>query len=476
MSEGSLSEGSLNEGPLNEGSLNEGSLNEGPLSEGLDDAGRARALQRVAEAMAADLDLRGVVQRVAKVVTEVSGADVCFVHLVDEEHKRIVLTGGTPPFDELAGTIELSVGDGVSGWVARHGTPAVVPDKWADARYRYIPALKGEDFASLVSLPMIRGGGRVVGVLNVHSRTHRDWSGVDVALLTDVARLLAGTVENALLHRRLAEREEALEGFAARTVEAQEAERHRLAGAIHDGISQRLVSLSYHLDAAASANPDEPDMVGSELRTARELVDSALQEAREAIAGLRPSLLDDLGLGASLESLVRTLAVADADVSLPTSVDLAPHVATTLYRIAQEALQNVSKHAGASRVRVDLYQRGPEAVLEVSDDGIGFEPKLTPATLASPATTYGLAGMRERAELIGGRLEVFSRPGGEGTRVKVVVPALADPALAEPALADPALADPALADPALADPALADPALADPARREPELPKTGTAP
>jgi two-component system NarL family sensor kinase len=395
-----------------------------PVADVTGDPGvRTNALQRVAEAMAADLDLGGVVQRVAKVVTEVSGADVCFVHLVDGEHNRIVLAGGTPPFDELAGTIELSVGDGVAGWVARHGTPAVVPDKWADPRYRYIPALRGEDFASLVSVPMIRRGTKVVGVLNVHSRTQRDWSDAEVMLLTDVARLLAGTVENALLHRRLAEREEALEGFAARTVEAAEGERHRLAGALHDGISQRLVSLSYHLDAAASANPDEPGVVSTELRTARELVDSALQEARDAIAGLRPSVLDDLGLGASLESLVRTLAIGDSEVILA-EIDVEPHVATTLYRIAQEALQNVSKHAGASRVRVDLYQRGPVAVLEVADDGRGFEP-LTRAG-GGLATTYGLAGMRERAELIGGRLEVFSRPGGEGTRVRAVVPARAE--------------------------------------------------
>ncbi|MGH9131844.1 MAG: GAF domain-containing sensor histidine kinase [Acidimicrobiales bacterium] len=392
----------------------------------IDPVTQAQALRSVAEAMAADLDLGGVVQRVAQVVTQVSGTDVCFVHLVDSEHNRIVLTGGTPPFDELAGTIELPVGEGVAGWVARHGVPAVVPDKWADPRYLYIPALRGEEFVSLVSVPMIRRGTRVVGVLNVHSRVQRDWTGAEVTLLTDVANLLAGTVENSVLHRRLSEREEALSGFAARTVEAGEAERLRLAGDLHDGISQRLVSLSYHLDAASSALPAEPAVVAGELRLARELVDAALQEARDAIGGLRPSVLDDLGLGASLESLVRTLAVGDSAVTV-SECTIEPHVATTLYRIAQEALQNVSKHSGASRVRVDLYQRGSDAVLEVSDDGRGFEPDLAARTFGSAPTTYGLAGMRERAELIGGRLEVFSRPGGEGTRVRAVVPAIAAP-------------------------------------------------
>lgn len=376
----------------------------------------AQVLRSVAEAMAADLDVRDVVQRVAELVTVVTASDVCFVHRVDDDRRRLVLAGATPPFDDLAGTIELAWGEGVAGWVAMHGQPAVIPDKWSDLRYRYIPALRGEDYASLVSVPMIRRGSRVVGVLNVHSRRQQEYSEADVALLTDVANLLAATLENALLHERLAAREATLERFAARMIEAQEGERRRLAGDVHDGISQRLLGLWYHLDAAASA-PGTAEAAG-ELAAARELAGAALGEARAAIAALRPPVLDDLGLEAALRGLGGSVPGAQVEVDLQ-PCPLAPHVELTLYRIAQEALNNAAKHAEATQVLVQLYPRGEEAVLVVGDDGAGFDPSL-PASRHS----YGLLGMGERAEMVGGTLTIRSRPG-QGTKLTVVVPALA---------------------------------------------------
>ncbi len=378
-------------------------------------AGNKRLLRQIIEVTAADLGLREVACRVAALVTEATASDVCFVHLVDEERGRVVLAGATPPFDELVGTIELPLGEGVAGWVAAHGEPAVVADKWADARYRYIPALRGEDYASLVSLPMVVRG-RVVGVLNVHSKLPRSYEG-DLVLLNDVASLMARTVENARLYQRLAEREEMLAGFAARTVEAQELERRRLAGEIHDGISQRLISLWYHL-LAAEDGVDEPGLVRRELAVAKELATSALDEARTTIAGLRPSVLDDLGLGPSLESLARSLSGPAVELDLD-SCRLSPHVEMALYRIAQEALQNVVKHAGASVVTVRLTSEDGSVRLVVADDGGGFNEAAVDG--AHDRSRYGLVGMRERAELIGARLKVTSRPG-EGTSVEVDVP------------------------------------------------------
>ncbi len=355
-------------------------------------------------------------QRAAALVTEATGSDVCFVHLVDEENQRVVLAGATPPFDELVGTVELPLGEGIAGWVARHAEVAVVPDKWKDARYRYIPALRGEDYASMVSVPMAARG-RVVGVLNVHSRQPRTYADHDLALLTQVARLMARTIENARLYRRLAEREEMLETFASRTIEAQEHERRRLAAEIHDGISQRLVSLWYHLLAAEDATAD-PDTLRRELGVAKELATAALAEARSAISGLRPTVLDDLGLGPSLESLARTMSVPEVTLDVR-PVELPPHVEVALYRIAQEALQNVEKHARAASVRLTLTSGDDSVRLMVHDDGRGFEGASDDA--AASRHSYGMTGIRERAELIGARLRVESVPG-RGTTVEVVVP------------------------------------------------------
>jgi putative methionine-R-sulfoxide reductase with GAF domain len=185
-------------------------------------------LARLVDLTGEDLEPRQLMHRVAVLIRDVTGTDACFVHLVDDQRSRLVLAGATPPFDHLAGTIELAVGEGVAGWVAEHGRPAIVEDKWHDARYKYIPALRGEDFTSMVSLPLVRPGPRVVGVFNLHTQTRRHFTTQEVAALSSVAGLLAGIVENRLLYHRLAEREAELERFAARTVELQELERRRL--------------------------------------------------------------------------------------------------------------------------------------------------------------------------------------------------------------------------------------------------------
>jgi signal transduction histidine kinase len=386
---------------------------------GLTDAAQeARLLSRIIETISTGLDLDAIVQAVAALITETTATDVCFVHLLDDTGQRLHLCGATPPFDALAGHIELAVGEGVAGWVAAHGEPVVIVDnKLADHRYKYIPALRGEDFTSLVSVPVTTPTGHLVGVLNVHSRRRRDFTDVDVRLLGTVAGLMAGAIENARLHQRLAEREEALERFAERVVQSQEAERRRLAGDIHDGISQRIVSLSFHLSAAADALPYAPVYAAGQIARAQRLAEAALDETRFAIAGLRPPVLDDLGLTASLESLADSLPNVEVSVEV-SPCRLPEHVETAVYRIAQEALQNVVKHAGARTATVRLEVEPGGLVLAVSDDGRGFDP-VEVSERAAP--TYGLAGMRERAELLGGALTLHSGPGA-GTTLRLAVP------------------------------------------------------
>lgn len=379
----------------------------------------AQLLHRVIEILSAGLDLDVVVQRVADLITETTSTDVCFVHLLDKPRGRLQLRGATPPFDQFAGRIELPVGDGVTGWVAAHCAPAVIIDnKRADPRYLYIPELRGEDFTSMASVPMITRPGDLVGVLNVHTHDRREFTKADIELLGTVAGLMAGAIENASLHRKVAEREEAMERFAEQIVLLQETERRRLAGEIHDGISQRIVSLSFHLSAAADAVTSDPAGAADQIARAQELAAGALDETRQAIAGLRPPVLDDLGLAASLESLARSTPLPDVQVdTVPTS--LPEHVETAVYRIAQEALQNIMKHANAGHVHLRLTVTAGAVLLEISDDGTGFDPAAT-AERAGPVG-YGLPGMQQRAELLGGQLTAESSPG-RGTVVRLRVP------------------------------------------------------
>ncbi|ORJ57759.1 GAF domain-containing sensor histidine kinase [Mycobacterium simiae] len=367
-----------------------------------------------------------VAAAVARLITAATASDVCFVHVLDDSGESLTLAGATPPFDECIGQVQLRLGEGISGWVARNRDPVVITSgKEEDPRYVPIAALRGSDFTSMASVPMETGLGGLVGVLNVHTVARREFTERDIQLLLAIGRLTAGALDQARVHRRLAARERVHGSFAEQVIAAQESERRRLAGDIHDGISQRLVSLSYRLDAAAHAvEIDDTAEASEQLEKARDLVDLTLAEARSAIGGLRPPVLDDLGLAGGLASLVSTIPEVDLDLQLADE-RLPEHVEVALYRIAQECLQNVVKHSRAMTARVCFAVEAGVARLEVADDGIGirgFDPLDSAPTRA--LTSYGMLSMTERAELVGGRLTVRSISSGprSGTTVTVTVP------------------------------------------------------
>lgn len=355
---------------------------------------------------------------VARMITAATASDVCFVHVLDDTDRSLTLAGATPPFDEQVGRIRLPLGAGVSGWVASHREPVViVSNKEADPRYLPIESLRGADYTSMASVPMEAEPGGLVGVLNVHTVSRRDFTARDIQLLLVIGRLIAGALHQARLHRQLGVRERAHENFAEQVIAAQESERRRLAADIHDGISQRLVSLTYRLDAAARAvERRQCGDAAEQMEKARDLVDLTLAEARSAIGGLRPPVLDDLGLSGGLASLAASISEVDLELALADD-RLPEHIEVALYRIAQEGLQNVVKHSRTLSARLRFTVDDAEARLEVADDGVGFDPGATD----SPGTGFGMLSMAERADLVGGRLSVTSRPGS-GTTVTVTVP------------------------------------------------------
>ncbi|WP_051288688.1 GAF domain-containing sensor histidine kinase [Mycobacterium sp. URHD0025] len=361
----------------------------------------------------------------ARMITEATATDVCFVHVLDDSDRALTLAGATPPFDAEIGKIRLPLGQGISGWVASHRQPVVIShNKESDPRYMPFESLRGRDFTSMVSVPMETGPGGLVGVLNVHTVDRREFTPRDVELLLVIGRLIAGALHQARLHRQLVARERAHENFVEQVIQAQEIERRRLAGDIHDGISQRLVTLSYRLDAAARAV--EPETVAEQLAAARELVALTLQEARAAIGGLRPPVLDDLGLSGGLASLARSIPRIEIDVDLA-ETRVPDHIELALYRIAQECLQNVVKHAEADRARLTFTVEEGVARLEIVDDGKGFDTFEHPLG-SDEMGGYGLLSMAERAEIVGGRLNIRSRPGAGTTVIATIpLPSVMDP-------------------------------------------------
>ncbi|WP_433665369.1 GAF domain-containing protein [Nocardia sp. CA-128927] len=361
---------------------------------------------------------------VARMIVASTAADVCLVHVLDDSDRSLTLAGATPPFDRQIGRVRLALGSGITGWVASRRQAAVISEnKETDPRYQPIAALGGAEFTSMVSIPMETDPGGLVGVLDVHTIERREFSDHDMELLLLLGRLVAGALQQARQHRQLAARERAHEDFAEQMIAAQELERRRLASDIHDGISQRLVTLAYRLDAAARAVVDDQVEASEQLDKARELVELTLQEARAAISGLRPPVLDDLGLAGGLASLARSIPQLDLELEL-TDHRLPEHIELALYRIAQECLQNVLKHADARVASLRFAVHDEVARLEIADDGIGFDTSERPLG-ANEMGGYGLLSMAERAELVGGRLSIRSRPGS-GTTVTVKIPLAAE--------------------------------------------------
>ena len=189
---------------------------------------------------------------VARVITGATATDVCFVHVLDDTERSLTLAGATPPFDAQVGRVRLPLDTGVTGWVASHRDGVIPADKHADPRYVAIPELRGERYTSMLSVPMesepagTRRASSTCTAPRAGSSTSAMW-GCSLA----IGRLVALALHQARMHRRLAVREEAHGRFAEQMVAAQEAERQRLARDIHDGISQRLATPPFHLDAVA---------------------------------------------------------------------------------------------------------------------------------------------------------------------------------------------------------------------------------
>jgi two-component system sensor histidine kinase UhpB len=251
---------------------------------------------------------------------------------------------------------------------------------------------------------------RVIGVIEIHDKEGPDarFSDDDLRLAETFAARAAVAVE---LSQRVAQ--DALR----RVVQTQEQERRRLARELHDETGQALTSILLGLKPLEEAFSDHP------ARTAvaglRELVVAALQDVRRLAVELRPAVLDDYGLVPALERLSESFAEqtsirvdfrsALGEARLPADVE------TTLYRVVQESLTNIVKHANAHNVSVSLARRGSAVAAVIEDDGAGFDQR------AVREDAVGLLGMRERLALLDGRLEVESRAGA-GTTIVAEVP------------------------------------------------------
>lgn len=237
-------------------------------------------------------------------------------------------------------------------------------------------------------------------------------------------RVVQREIENQALTEALRERADERGQLLEQLIMAQEEERKRVARELHDHLGQELSSTALNIEAARRAMERGEGSAPNILKQAHSLISDATDRMYALILGLRPSLLDDLGLVPALRAHAE-LSFESADISFEMDVRgmeeriLAP-IETALFRIFQEALTNVVRHANATRVVIRIERADHSINGSIQDDGIGFHP----AEFGSGARDgrgFGLLGMQERAKILGGHIEISSKPG-EGTLVKIQVP------------------------------------------------------
>jgi len=269
------------------------------------------------------------------------------------------------------------------------------------------------------SVPLATAGGGLIGVMNLVLPGHRVLTPRELATLSAIGNQMGLAAERARLYEEVREKEALRGKLLEKLISAQEDERRRIARELHDEAGQALTALILNLEMAENAGAGiEPQR----LARLRGIAEDTLAELRRMIYDLRPTILDDLGLAAAVRWYVKenvepqglrvTMSITGADDRLP------HHIETAVFRILQEALTNILKHAQAHRAEIVVAVTPQDVRLTIADDGRGFD-------LSQVATRreggMGLMGMRERAELLGGTLRMVSRSGG-GTRVEAMIP------------------------------------------------------
>lgn len=377
------------------------------------------ALNAVASAMSTPLPADEMLSRVLQQALDALELEVGWIVMMDENGgTRLVAGHGfSPQTGEAFAFPACRCGD-----VLVDGKPVLIGSADENCALRKLPTAGERPLTCHATVPVpVRG--RVAGVLTVAAAGRVIVGETDMALLEAVARQIGVVLENAGLWEELRSKEKVRGELLARVIGAQEDERQRIARELHDGLGQSLNALVLGLNTVSTVLSQAPDTAPELLERLRVSASETVKDLQEVIYDLRPALLDDLGLCRALSWYTRErLGDRGVQVSLdvPEDLRLAPEVETVLFRIAQEAVTNVIKHAFAENVEIVLGVEATRVRLGIEDDGVGFDPR--PALAADgDRAGWGLLGIQERVTILGGDLLVESRPGS-GTRLEVVLP------------------------------------------------------
>ena len=365
------------------------------------------SLNEIASALVSEVDLARVLDLVASRLRELLHARIVLIALPASDGNLVVRATDGESEEELVG-LRLALDSSKTGRVLERRRSERVDSLLDDIEMNQDAGRKMGARTGLFVPMLLRD--RAIGVISAH-----DKEGDDARFTDEDVRLAEAFASRAAVAVDLSER--VATDALRRVVSAQELERQRLARELHDETGQALTSILLGLKGVEDAR--EPAELARATGELRELVVTTLQDVRRLAVELRPKALDDFGLVPAIERLVETFREQTGiDVDLEPRLGeerLPAEVETTLYRITQEALTNVVKHAQARHVSIVLTRRSASVAAVIEDDGRGFGKAET------SSNGLGILGMQERVALVGGRVEVESAPGS-GTTLSIEVP------------------------------------------------------
>jgi signal transduction histidine kinase len=364
-----------------------------------------------AELSAGNLD--ALLKRVLEVAMHTFSANLGLILLRDAEQQLRVQAQVGFSGDEWGDATALN--EGFAGTIAATGEPAILSDLRgsSDGLDSFLQA----SAKALWGVPL-KSNDAVIGVLVIGFSRPHDWLPTDLELLRAVADRSALAIDRAGMNDALRERETRIAELSGHLLHVQEEERKHISRELHDETGQALMVIRLYLGMLESSVAARTARL--KIRETLEVVDRAIEGIRRIIARLSPLVLQELGLIAAVRKEAKDLATsagvkARVNVSpefgrLPAALEMA------IYRVVQEALHNVAKHANATTVNIDMKREGDTVTLLIQDDGVGIPAKPRPGR-----QTFGMAGMRERIGNLGGKMRVTSPPG-KGTRIEVSAP------------------------------------------------------
>ncbi len=401
-------------------------------------------LNEISAAVNRSLDLDKVLNQALERVLAVLQLEAGDIRVIEDGQLRLRASRRVSDAFLAADSL-VQVGQCLCGQAAQQGRLLAVED------LSRLPGLASsacacEGFGAVLSVP-VQTSERVVGLIHAASRGPRAFDPAERELLTAIGHQVGVAVERAEFHERLVALNRELEArVAQRTLELdaarealaqkagalhqilieerriEERTRARIASDLHDGVQQFIIGALFELQAARDALAIRPAVAIDHLAAAQTLLRRTENEMRDAIYSLRPVALDTHGLAPALRECVAAFE-RSAHIQCRLSVEgaparLAPDAEVATFRIVQEALNNAETHARAQQLRMNVSFQPTQLVLEIDDDGVGFD---IAAIIRRPRSHLGLIGMRERAESVGGTLDLASTPG-VGTRLTLRIP------------------------------------------------------